>query len=71
MESVTQTTGHQPVMVIVQAPKQREDEEHYEKSYPKKTIFGLSGFLVVAGILSTFIQVLLLFQVEDLLLDLI
>ena len=69
MGSVTQTTGHQPVIVIVKAPKhqQREDEEHYKKSFPKKTILGLSGFLVAAGILSILIQVLLIIlYVEDL-----
>jgi len=66
MENVTQTTGHQPVIVIVKAPKhqQREDKDHYKKSFPKKTILGLSGFLVAAGILSSLIQVALLLKYQ-------
>ena len=55
-----QNAGQQPVIVVVQAPptnKQQCDEERYQKLFPKKTIKGMSVFMVVAGILSIIIQV--------------
>jgi len=55
-----QNSGQQPVIVVVQAPptnKQQCDEERYQKLLPKKTIMGMSVFMVVAGILSIIIQV--------------
>ena len=55
-----QNSGQQPVIVVVQAPptnKQQCDEERYQKLLPKKTIRGMSVFMVVAGTLSTIIQV--------------
>ena len=57
--NVPQASGQpqQPVIVIVQAPpthgsvqQKRSDEEHYRKFFPKKTILGLSVFILVAGI---------------------
>jgi len=67
--SFPQATGQpqQPVIVIVQAPpthgsvqQKRSDEEHYRKFFPKKTIFGLSVFMFVAGILSILFQIALI-----------
>jgi len=55
-----QNSGQQPVIVVVQAPptnKQQCDEERYQKLLPKKTIIGLSVFMVVAGVLSIIIQI--------------
>ena len=55
-----QNSGQQPVIVVVQAPPtntQQCDEERYQKLFPKKTIKGMSVFMVVAGILSIIIQV--------------
>ena len=55
-----QSSGQQPVIVVVQAPitnKQQCDEERYQKLFPKKTIMRMSVFMVVAGILSIIIQV--------------
>ena len=56
----------QPVVVIVQAPpthgsvqQKRSDEEYYRKFFPKKTILGLSVFMLVAGTLSMLFQVTL------------
>jgi len=64
--NVPQASGQpqQPVIVIVQAPpthgsvqQKRSDEEHYRKFFPKKTILGLSVFMLVAGILSMLFQI--------------
>ena len=58
--NLPQNSGQQPVIVVVQAPptnKQQCDEERYQKLLPKKTIMGMSVFMVVAGILSIIIQV--------------
>ena len=68
--NVPQASGQpqQPVIVIVQAPpthgsvqQKRSDEEHYRKFFPKKTILGLSVFMLVAGILSMLFQVTFIF----------
>lgn len=67
--NVPQASGQpqQPVIVIVQAPpthgsvqQKRSDEEHYRKFFPKKTILGLSVFMLVAGILSMLFQIALI-----------
>ena len=71
--NVPQASGQpqQPVIVIVQAPpthgsvqQKRSDEEHYRKFFPKKTIKGLSVFMLVAGILSMLFQVTLIFSLN-------
>jgi len=67
--NVPQASGQpqQPVIVIVQAPpthgsvqQKRSDEEHYRKFFPKKTILGLSVFMLVAGTLSMLFQITLI-----------
>jgi len=71
--SVPQASGQQqqPVIVIVQSlpthgsvQQKRSDEEHYRKFFPKKTIKGLSVFMLVAGILSMLFQISLIFIAE-------
>ena len=68
---IPQASGQQqdPVNVIVLAlpthgsvQQKRSDEELYRKFFPKKSILGLSVFMLVAGILSMLFQVTLAFS---------
>ena len=68
---VLPATGQQqqPLIVIVDTPPEQgcvdqklSDEEHYRKTFPKKTILGLSIFILVAGILQIIFQVPVNFQ---------
>ena len=68
---VPPATGQQqpPLIVIVETPPEQgcvdqkwSDEEHYRKTFPKKTILGLSIFCLVAGILQIIFQVPANFQ---------
>ena len=68
---VPPATGQQqqPLIVIVETPPEQgcvdqnwSDEEHYRKTFPKKTIMGLSIFILVAGILQIIFLVPVNFQ---------